>query len=263
VNYGVLIKLQRKILWRATGLAVGLHMLLILSVILLTGSSAESQYKPLATMDFAHYDPEGGEPGKVEEPKPKPKPAPEPVEIPAIVSSTSKIAVPAPLPPVKKIKPKPKPQPQPKPEPQQEKNEEVKVVSEPGSGQGEAAKSSREPELSQTGTGRGGVGGGTGQGNPKAFNAYISKIGAKLNRLKKYPPAMASRRIGGIVTVNFTVDRGGNVISSRMVASSGQTMLDEETIALLKRCSPFPAMPKELTETTINLTVPIQFKLLR
>ena len=246
MNHGVLAELQRKAFWRAMGLAAALHLAIILSLILLAGGSAESQYKPLATMDFAYYDPDGGEPGGGEESapeqEPEPEPEPEPSEIPDIVTSTSETAAPAPAPPsaVEKAKPKPKPKPAPP------KSEGVNPSGEPGTG--------------QTGVGQGGVGGGTGQGNPNAFNAYTSKIRAKLNRLKKYPPAMASKRLGGVVTINFTIDRGGNVISSRMAASSGQPVLDQEVMALLKRCSPFPAMPKELTQTTLNLTVPIQFQ---
>ena len=256
MNDSILAKLQRKILWLSTGLTVGLHLVAILALILLTDGSAESHYKPLATMDFAHYDPDGGEPGGGKRHKPEPEPEPEPTEIPDIVTSTSETAAPAPVtekikPKVKKVKPKPQSKP--------EKSEEVKPDSEPGDGQSEPGDGVGD-DTGQTGTGQGGVGGGTGRGNPDAFNAYIAKIVAKLNRLKKYPPAMASKRIGGIVTVNFTIDRGGNVISFRMASGSGQPALDEETIALLKRCSPFPDMPKELSQTTINLTMPIQFK---
>jgi protein TonB len=245
VHYDVFSELQRKMFWRAIGLAVALHATVILGLILLMGGSAEGKFKTLAVMDFAYYDPDGGEPGGGEiddappetAAEPEPEPEPEPDEIDLVTSTSEEAAPPPPPPPVvKKDKPKPKPAPQ-----KSAEDGEVK----PGGGPGD---------------GQGGVGGGTGRGNPNAFNAYVSRIRAKLNRLKKYPPAAASQRLGGIVTVNFTIDRGGNVITSRMVNGSGHPVLDQEAMALLKRCSPFPAMPKELTETTLNLTVPIQFK---
>lgn len=267
MNYGVLSGLQRKMFWLAVGLAVTLHLAVVLALILLAGNSTEGKYRELAVMDFAYYDPDGGEPGggdgvepaeppeaepepaPEEEPEP-PEPEPEPTEVPDVVTSNSEEAAPAPvLPPVKEaVKPTPKPKPKPKPATTTGKTADAGNASggvTPGGGPG---------------SGQGGVGGGTGKGNANALSAYTSKIRAKLNRLKKYPSAAASQRLGGVVTVNFTVDRGGNVTSSRMVKSSGHSVLDQEAMALLKRCSPFPAMPKEMTQTSLNLTVPIQFQ---
>ncbi len=261
---GVLSEFQKKAFRLAAGLALALHVAVILALIFLAGHSTEGKYKELAVMDFAYYDPEGGEPGggdSVEplppegpapaeepappEPEPEPEPDPEPEETPEVITTASEEAAPAPGPPP--IKAKAKPKPKPKPVPAEGKPAEsvgAEAGAKPGGGPG---------------SGRGGVGGGSGQGNPKAFSAYTSKIRAKLNRLKKYPYVAASQRMGGVVTVNFTLDRGGNVTASHLVKGSGHPVLDQEAMALLKRASPFPAMPKEMPQSTLNLTVPIQF----
>ena len=189
----------------------------------------------------------------------------EPSDLPEFVTSTAEEAAPLPPPPpieeVREAKPAPKPRPAPKaaPKPAPEARPQAGGV---GGGEGGAGGGALPGEARAgggLGSGRGGVGGGTGIGNPNALNAYASKIRAKLNRYKKYPPEAASKRIGGAATVNFTVNRQGEVISSRLARSSGQAMLDEEAMALLRRCSPFPPMPEELPHNTLNLTVPISF----
>lgn len=285
---------EQNAFWLAVSIAVALHVCVLAALILFNGAPSESRYKPLAVMDFAYYDPEGGEAGggegdepstspnpgpgepmaepaetppdpeeaapeeKIpEETRPEPEsedPEPENSEQPELVTSTSEDAQPLPLPPAKE---KDEPKPRPKPKAKKAKADHKAVQS---SGGGGTLKGDEVKPGGGLGSGRGGTGGGTGIGNPNALNAYASKIRSKLNRLKKYPPTAASKKVGGVVTVNFTVNRQGAVISSRMVKSSGNAALDQEAMALLKRCSPFPPMPKELSQNTLNLTVPISFK---
>ena len=303
---------ENKVFRGAVAAAIALHLLVIAGLIMIGSVSNESKYKPLAVMDFAYYDPEGGEAGggegeepstgptpglgeptpigepepvepetEVEETPPEPETSlteefpepepetppeaeaePEPTDAPEVITSASEEAAPLPPSPAEKKaepKPEPKPKPKPKPKAQPKAKAEPKAESAAKGGTGGGALPGEVKPGGGQGSGRGGVGGGTGIGNPNALNAYAAKIRAKLNRLKKYPPAAASKQIGGVVTVNFTVNRQGAVISSRMVKSSGNSALDQEAMALLRRCSPFPAMPKELTQNTLNLTVPISF----
>jgi TonB family protein len=46
-----------------------------------------------------------------------------------------------------------------------------------------------------------------------------------------------------------------------VVKSSGQPILDDEVPALVKRINPLPKFPDALTDSTITLTPPIQFKM--
>ena len=65
---------------------------------------------------------------------------------------------------------------------------------------------------------------------------WRSMIMALLHRHKRLPPG-AGR---GTATVAFTVDRSGNVLSARLVRSSGDAALDQEAVALARRISPVP-----------------------
>ena len=84
---------------------------------------------------------------------------------------------------------------------------------------------------------------------------------ALLERNKRYPAVAQSRREQGIAQVFFSLDRQGRVIDSRVVRSSGASVLDEEALALLRRAQPFPAPPRELPGEHVDLTVPIRFNL--
>jgi len=276
------------VLWRAAAAALCLHLSVVLLLVFGNFAKSENKYTPLAVVEFSQFDPEGGRPGggKKEEkgtaaaPKPALNPPNKPESTPddplKTVESVSEKAAPAPsTPPRPQEKPKPK-KPDPKPKPEKATMDEQKSDDQARSSDakeengapdksGMVADQSPGPEGrngaagGEPGTGQGGLGGGTGTGNPDAFKAYTAAIQKKLNRYKKYPPAARSQGLEGVVTVNFTVNRQGEVVQAHLDKSSGHPELDEEVMALVKRVSPFPAMPTDMTQTTIHLTVPIQF----
>jgi protein TonB len=86
-------------------------------------------------------------------------------------------------------------------------------------------------------------------------------VAARLQQNKRYPREAEVRRETGVVTLNFSVDRRGKVLSSRIVRSSGHSSLDDEVLAMLRRAEPLPAFGPAMTQSSIQLTVPIQFSL--
>ena len=84
-------------------------------------------------------------------------------------------------------------------------------------------------------------------------------VAARLQQNKRYPRDAEARHETGIVTLNFSVDRRGKVLSSRIVKSSGHSSLDEEVLAMVHRAEPLPAFGPAMTQSVIQLTVPIQF----
>lgn len=265
MNNSVADKLERSFFRYAVVMAFLIHVSCALFLIWSGNRTLPAeQFTPLASMDFSPFDPEGGEPGgggnnlheSEESPVPPPPPLPEPEEAERIdpdedlkvVESKAENA--EPVAPPEKTKPKPKtpkkllPRPSPAPAAQGDS-------STAGSGPGDGSQTS--------GQGRGGSGGETGQGNPDAQKAYLAHILKKLNRHKKYPAAAKANRLAGVVTVNFSVNRQGQVTSSRLVKSSGHVALDQEAMALLKRVSPFQAMPEAVSVNSMNLNVPIRF----
>jgi protein TonB len=78
-----------------------------------------------------------------------------------------------------------------------------------------------------------------------------------LARYKSYPAQANSAE--GVVSLAFTVDRKGNVVSSRIEKTSGSTVLDAEALALLARAAPLPAPPPEVADADLTFVLPIRF----
>jgi len=93
----------------------------------------------------------------------------------------------------------------------------------------------------------------------KAEATWHKSLVAHINRYKRYPAEARAHKIEGIVSVEFTLDRLGQIVSSRVTHSSGSPVLDEEAVTLLRRASPFPAPPQEVPPAGIHLTLPIRF----
>jgi len=80
---------------------------------------------------------------------------------------------------------------------------------------------------------------------------------ARLDRFKRYPAA--AHGTAGVVTLAFTIDRTGKLVSSRVAKSSGSPVLDTAALAMVKRAAPFPAPPPEVSDADLALVVAIRF----
>jgi protein TonB len=98
------------------------------------------------------------------------------------------------------------------------------------------------------------AGGGTSSAVSPA--SWRGSLVAHLNRHKRFPPGASGT---GTATVSFTINRSGQVLSARLVRSSGDPVLDREAVALLNRASPVPAPPAGLGGGSISLSVPVRF----
>lgn len=92
--------------------------------------------------------------------------------------------------------------------------------------------------------------------------AYHSRLRDWLARYQRYPEMAQRLRQQGRVEVALTLDTQGRLIDSRILASSGHALLDQEALSLLRRASPMPAPPSVPGAGPFNITVPIDFHLL-
>ncbi|SFJ86588.1 energy transducer TonB [Methylophaga sulfidovorans] len=200
------------------------------------------------------------EPQKEPEPEPEPEPVvePEPIVKPEPVIEPKKVE--AKQTTETKVKAKPKPKPQKVVEKVVEK--EVEPV-QPVKTQTVASTVSSKSDNKQTSQKKT-----TGQasaqlsgGQIAAQKSYYSELAATLAKHKRYP--MASRRRGeeGIVKLFFVVDRTGKVLEFRIAKSSGSARLDEAVISMLKKAQPLPSFPDDMTQSQLEVNVPIAFQL--
>lgn len=100
--------------------------------------------------------------------------------------------------------------------------------------------------------------GGIGRGRSDADTNYRGMVAAHLARYKRFPTDARGRGEGGRTVVSFSLNGSGSVTSARLVNGSGIASLDQESLAMVRRASPFPAPP---SGRAMHFTVPVSFQL--
>ena len=94
----------------------------------------------------------------------------------------------------------------------------------------------------------------------RAQASWRNSLVAHINRYRRYPREARAKNIEGEVSVEFTLDRHGNILASRVIKSSGSSIFDEEALAILQRAAPLPAPPAQVPAEGVVLVVPIEFR---
>ena len=88
-------------------------------------------------------------------------------------------------------------------------------------------------------------------------NAYNALVFGHLQKFKRYP--QAAHGASGTVLVKFALNRSGEVVSSEVTKSSGNSVLDREALDILHRASPFPPFPEAKPGTQDLYVAPVNF----
>ena len=91
--------------------------------------------------------------------------------------------------------------------------------------------------------------------------SWINSLFSHLMRYRQYPSAAQAHHEEGVVTLSFTMDRKGHVLSRHIVRSSGYSALDEEAIMMITRAQPLPPFPPSMPEESRSFFAPIKFSL--
>jgi protein TonB len=94
-----------------------------------------------------------------------------------------------------------------------------------------------------------------------AMASWRDRVVAQLQRAKRYPSGAEARRAEGVVTLSFSLSRGGSVLSRSIARSSGNSELDQEVLAMVMRAQPFPQFPPGMNQASVQLSVPVRFSL--
>lgn len=88
-------------------------------------------------------------------------------------------------------------------------------------------------------SGSGPSGGGGGGGGDVVDTRYL-QIRRQIEAAKVYPAVAVRRGISGVVEVRFKIDAGGQPESTEILRSSGSDLLDQATLATVRRAAPYP-----------------------
>lgn len=90
---------------------------------------------------------------------------------------------------------------------------------------------------------------------------YLGLLSARLSMFKDYPLSARSRGIQGVVRMVMVLGRDGTLLDVRLQRGSGSDILDRAALGMAKRASPFPPLPASHEGATMEVLVPVPFRL--
>jgi protein TonB len=98
---------------------------------------------------------------------------------------------------------------------------------------------------------------------PPLPDDFRSRLYARINAFKRYPPSALSARIQGRPVVHFVMSRQGRVLELALAQSSGIQQLDQAALAAVRDAQPLPELPSSIPGDAYAVTVGINFSLAR
>jgi protein TonB len=99
--------------------------------------------------------------------------------------------------------------------------------------------------------------------SPQVKQNYYSQLAAWLAKYKEYPFQAKRKRMVGVVRVQFSINKRGDLLDYRVLESSGFDLLDEAALEMLQRANPYPVIPDDLGLDKISIILPVEFSLNR
>ncbi|OAF13897.1 MULTISPECIES: energy transducer TonB [Bradyrhizobium] len=98
---------------------------------------------------------------------------------------------------------------------------------------------------------------GIGKDIRKLTAEWGKRISAYFELHKRYPKEKSKT---ASVVLSLVLNRRGNVVSVDVTQSSGDTVFDNEAVAMVRRSDPVPVPPAELTDDQFAFSLPVNFK---
>lgn len=94
--------------------------------------------------------------------------------------------------------------------------------------------------------------------------SWESLVKGKINKMRNYPDDARRRKRTGTAVIAFSVDERGEILSTRLVTSSGTLSLDRAALIAIESARPLPPPPKEMLRNGVQkVTLPVEFGLLK
>ncbi|WP_346431386.1 energy transducer TonB [Raoultella scottii] len=94
--------------------------------------------------------------------------------------------------------------------------------------------------------------------------SWESLVKGKINKMRNYPDDARRRKRTGTAVIAFSVDERGEILSTKLVTSSGTLSLDRAALIALESARPLPPPPKEMLKNGVQkVTLPVEFGLLK
>jgi len=94
-------------------------------------------------------------------------------------------------------------------------------------------------------------------------NEYLLKLKRLIEKNKTYPKRAKRLKQTGKVYLNFTIAKNGNINNIKIIKNSKYKRLNEAALKIIEEIKTFEPIPTELNKTNWNITVPIQYQIIR
>lgn len=93
---------------------------------------------------------------------------------------------------------------------------------------------------------------------------YTSQLMRWLNQFQVYPTNARKNKQEGVVKLQFSINRQGEVLSARIYESSGYPELDNAALEMLKAANPLPVVPDDFYpgREQLPLVIPVEYSLI-
>jgi len=99
---------------------------------------------------------------------------------------------------------------------------------------------------------------GTGKSAQRIRTTWQKKLVAHIDRHKRYPAGGTRRNV--VITLQFTLDRMGHVLSVDVAKGSGDAAFDAAAVSMMRRSDPVPPPPPLVADEGLSFTMPIVFR---
>jgi protein TonB len=93
------------------------------------------------------------------------------------------------------------------------------------------------------------------------LSQYIGQVLAKIERKKLYPRLSQQNGEEGVVLVDLRIGRSGQLLSYDLRKAPPRPRLIEATRSAIQAAAPFPSLPENYAQESLNLQVPVRYQL--
>jgi len=99
-------------------------------------------------------------------------------------------------------------------------------------------------------------------GSPdRRYRSYLLKVRRRIESRWSYPEQARERNEEGVTTVRFSLDDRGVLSGQDILASSGSSVLDEHSLAVIRAAAPYDRLPEELSLSRLHIVASFHYRL--
>jgi protein TonB len=85
------------------------------------------------------------------------------------------------------------------------------------------------------------------------FSSYLVHLKQKIQGVWIYPSGAAKAGLGGGLTVEFSIDKSGELLYVNLLDSSGHTILDESAVKAIRTAAPYNPFPARMKAKKLRI----------